>query len=170
MGDHIEGVADTQRLGVRVRVLQRFSSVYSSQDWDLDLLHSGHAPSSRLLSDVQCQKAVAAYFSSKHCLLAFAGWCSGCHIIHCYMSLPHTQERGENGVGIYDVHGYTTSCKIRLSCRLFGDFSRPISSKHETLTQCWANVGPLSTTLAQHWVGVSCFLGQHAILQSGQAY
>ena len=26
-------------------------------------------------------------------------------------------------------------------------------SKHETLTQCWNNVGPLFTTLAQHWCG-----------------
>ena len=74
VGDHIEGVADTQRLGeCGYASSQRFSSVYSSQDWDLDLLHSGHAPSSRLLSDVQCQKAVTAYFSSKQ-LLPF-GFC-----------------------------------------------------------------------------------------------
>ena len=28
--------------------------------------------------------------------------------------------------------------------------------KHEMLTQCWANVGPLSTTLNQYWVTVLC--------------
>ena len=27
-------------------------------------------------------------------------------------------------------------------------------SKHETLTQCWFNVGPSSTTLAQHWTSI----------------
>ena len=30
--------------------------------------------------------------------------------------------------------------------------------KHETLTECWANVGPASPTLALHWVNVSCLL------------
>ena len=26
--------------------------------------------------------------------------------------------------------------------------------KHETSTQCWSNVGPPSTTLAQHWFNI----------------
>ena len=34
------------------------------------------------------------------------------------------------------------------------------SSKHETFTQGWSNVGPSSTTLVQHWTNLeSCFLG-----------
>ena len=33
------------------------------------------------------------------------------------------------------------------------------AQQHETLTRCWANIGPPSTTLAQHWVKVSCLLG-----------
>ena len=37
-----------------------------------------------------------------------------------------------------------------------------MSSKNDTLTKCWFNVGPLSVdtgpTLNQHWVQVSCLL------------
>ena len=35
--------------------------------------------------------------------------------------------------------------------------------KHETLTQCWANVGPLSTTLSQHKpsIGLPCCVWRH---------
>ena len=29
-------------------------------------------------------------------------------------------------------------------------------SKHDTLSHCWFNVGPPSTTLAQRWLNVSC--------------
>ena len=37
---------------------------------------------------------------------------------------------------------------------------------HKTSTQCWSNVGPPSTTLAQYWVDVSCLLG--CFCSSGQ--
>ena len=37
-------------------------------------------------------------------------------------------------------------------------------SKHETLTQCWFNVDPLSTKLSQHWVNISGLLGRYANL------
>ena len=29
-----------------------------------------------------------------------------------------------------------------------------LASKHDTSTQYWATVGPLSTTLAQHWFNI----------------
>ena len=32
-------------------------------------------------------------------------------------------------------------------------------SRHEALTECWFYVGPLSMTLAQHWVNNLCLLG-----------
>ena len=41
----------------------------------------------------------------------------------------------------------SAQCVCRVLCRLDRG-GRP--SKHERLTQCWANVGPLSTTLSQH--------------------
>ena len=28
---------------------------------------------------------------------------------------------------------------------------QPVSGKHDTLTQCWLNVGPASQTMVQHW-------------------
>ena len=34
-----------------------------------------------------------------------------------------------------------------------------VPSRHETLTQCWFNVGPPSSTLDQHWFNVSCLQG-----------
>ena len=36
--------------------------------------------------------------------------------------------------------------------------------KHETLTQCWANVGPLPTRLSQHYpsTGIPCRVWRHA--------
>ena len=37
-------------------------------------------------------------------------------------------------------------------------------SKHNTLNQCWINVGSTSRTLTQHWVNVSCLLGYVLIL------
>ena len=45
-------------------------------------------------------------------------------------------------------------------------------SKHDTTIQCWANVGPLSTTLAQHRPNIVsmcrvCWAGLGRALQSG---
>ena len=48
----------------------------------------------------------------------------------------------------------TTTCVQRgYRCLLFVS-----PSKHETLDQCWVNVGLALKTMAQHWANVSCLL------------
>ena len=44
---------------------------------------------------------------------------------------------------------------------------KPPPIKHETLTQCWFNIGPASPTLRQHEtsIGSTCLLGQHGFLK-----
>ena len=44
-----------------------------------------------------------------------------------------------------------------------------VPSKHDTLNQCWVNVGRRlrrRPTLAQHWFNVSCLLAIHSLLVS----
>ena len=51
----------------------------------------------------------------------------------------------------------SAQCVCPVSVRMSSGFSRADGdrpSKHKTLTHCWANVGPPSTTLAQYWANV----------------
>ena len=60
-------------------------------------------------------------------------------------------ERGRGNLSKMDAAGFykimpSQSCRIML----VKNRSRPPLSKHDTLAQCWVNVGPPSATLAQH--------------------
>ena len=42
-----------------------------------------------------------------------------------------------------------------------------LPSKHDLSIQCWTNVGPTSWTVNQHWIDVSCLLGNKLIFRKG---
>ena len=50
------------------------------------------------------------------------------------------------------LSGFAGLCALSCNTTITkSDDSHRNISKHETLTQCWFNAGPLSTTLCQHW-------------------
>ena len=51
---------------------------------------------------------------------------------------------------ICNLNEYTSLCVAYL----FFIYEQSVPSKHETLNQCWFNVGPPSTTSAQHWTNI----------------
>ena len=77
---------------------------------------------------------------------AVIGLCNGSRLcVQCaYVMSPVSQRGG-------DMLLYLCAfCLCFLSHSFLPALSMVQAVKHETLTQCWANVGPPSTTLCQH--------------------